>query len=76
MVGKEIYELRELYNIKPLLNEKTNEIIGNVLYVDNYENVVTNITKTSFFEFGKSRKFELMLETTFLKKLLNLIVKL
>ena len=59
LVGKEIYELRELYNIKPLLNEKTNEIIGNVLYVDNYENVVTNITKTSFFEFGKSRKFEI-----------------
>ena len=48
------YKLKELYNINPILNDKTNEIIGNVLYVDNYENVVTNISKTTFFEFGKS----------------------
>ena len=76
LVGKEIYKLRELYDINPILNEKTNEIIGNVLYVDNYENVVTNITKTTFLNLVNLENLKLMLETTFLKKLLNLIVKL
>ena len=59
LVGSKIEELKELYNINPILNEKTNEIIGNVIYVDNYENIVTNITKKIFQDFGKSRKFEI-----------------
>ena len=59
LVGNKIEKLKELYNINPILNEKTNEIIGNVIYVDNYENVVTNITKKIFQDFGKSRKFEI-----------------
>jgi len=64
LVGNKIEKLKELYNINPILNEKTNEIIGNVIYVDNYENVVTNITKKIFQEFRNS------------SKLLNLIQKL
>jgi S-adenosylmethionine hydrolase len=59
LVGSKIDKLKELYNINPILNEKTNEIIGNVIYVDNYENIVTNITKKIFQDFGKSRKFEI-----------------
>ena len=59
LVGSKIEKLKEIYNINPILNEKTNEIIGNVIYVDNYENVVTNITKKIFQDFGKSRKFEI-----------------
>jgi S-adenosylmethionine hydrolase len=59
LVGSKVEKLKELYNINPILNEKTNEIIGNVIYVDNYENVVTNITKKIFQDFGKSRKFEI-----------------
>ena len=59
LVGSKIEKLKELYNINPILNEKTNEIIGNVIYVDNYENVVTNITKKIFQDFGKSRNFEI-----------------
>ena len=59
LVGSKIEKLKELYNINPILNEKTNEIIGNVIYVDNYENVVTNITKKIFQDCGKSRNFEI-----------------
>jgi S-adenosylmethionine hydrolase len=57
LVGKRIYELKELYDINPLINEKNKEIIGNVIYIDNYENVITNISKTVFDEFGKSRPY-------------------
>jgi len=59
LVGKQKDNLKELYNINPILNEKTKEIIGNVIYVDNYENVVTNISKKLFQEFGKSQSFEI-----------------
>ena len=57
LVGKEIYQLKELYDINPILNEKNNEITGNVIYIDNYENVVTNISRLVFEEFGKSRAY-------------------
>ena len=57
LVGKRIHELKELYDINPIINEKNNEIIGNVIYIDNYENVITNISKTVFDEFGKSRPY-------------------
>ncbi len=59
LVGNQIYKLKELYNLNPILNEKSNEISGNVIYVDNYNNVVTNISKKTFIEFGKSRSFEI-----------------
>ena len=57
LVGKKINQLKELYDINPILNEKNKEIIGNVLYIDNYENIITNISKLVFEEFGKSRPF-------------------
>lgn len=57
LVGKRINNLRELYTISPVLNENNNEIIGNVIYIDNYENIVTNISKTIFEDFGKSRSY-------------------
>jgi len=57
LVGKRIQELKELYDINPTVNEKNKEIIGNVIYIDNYENVITNISKNLFDEFGKSRPY-------------------
>lgn len=57
LVGKRIQELKELYDINPIVNEKNKEIIGNVIYIDNYENIITNISKNLFDEFGKSRPY-------------------
>jgi S-adenosylmethionine hydrolase len=57
LVGNKIFKLKELYETNPILNEKNNELIGNVIYVDNYENVITNITKSIFKKFGKSRSY-------------------
>jgi len=57
LVGKKTDQLKELYDINPILNEKNNEITGNVIYIDNYENVVTNISKLVFEKFGKSRPY-------------------
>ena len=57
LIGKQINRIKELSNINPIINEKNNEISGHVIYIDNYENVVVNITKSMFEEFGKSRSF-------------------
>ena len=57
LIGKQINRIKELSNINPIINERNNEITGHVIYVDNYENVVVNITKSMFEEFGKSRSF-------------------
>lgn len=50
-------EFNKLTLFKPVINEDS--IRGVVLYVDSYENVITNITEKQFREIGKGRKFEI-----------------
>lgn len=57
VIGKEISEVRELKGLAPVIQEKQNQIIGNVIYIDNYGNVVTNITKKLFESIGKGKPF-------------------
>ena len=71
LVGNQIFKLKELYNLNPILNEKSNEISGNVIYVDNYDNVVTNISKKTFIEFGKSRSFEINARNYIFKEIVS-----
>jgi len=57
VIGKEITEVKELKGLAPIIQEKQNQIIGNVIYIDNYGNVVTNITKKLFESIGKGKPF-------------------
>lgn len=50
---KENWEKQMHFN--PVVTD--NEIRGLVIYIDNYENVITNITQKYFKEIGKGRKF-------------------
>lgn len=59
VIGKPIQELKHLTGIKPVVNTEENQIIGNVIYIDNYGNVVSNITRKLFKEVGKGRPFEI-----------------
>ncbi len=43
--------------INPPIINNNRTLIGSVIYVDNYENAIINITKEEFFEFTKDRKF-------------------
>ena len=40
-----------------MVNPSVDQILGAVIYVDNYGNVITNITRKFFNEVGKSRPF-------------------
>ena len=57
VIGKVLKEVKPLKDIQPIIHESQKRIMGNVIYVDNYGNVVSNITKKLFEEIGKGRSF-------------------
>ena len=57
VIGKSITDIKELTNIKPVVNKDKNQILGSVIYIDNYGNLVTSIKESLFYEVGKSRSF-------------------
>ena len=59
VIGKSISEIKQLTGIKPVVNTEGTQVMGNVIYIDNYGNVVTNITKTFFDKIGKGRNFRI-----------------
>lgn len=69
VIGKGISKIKSVKNLTPFINESKNQIIGNVIYIDNYGNVITNITKSFFREFSKSREFEISVRNYKFKKI-------
>lgn len=63
VIGKSISEIKELKGVRPVINQENNQIIGNVIYIDNYGNVVSNITKGFFDKIGKGRNFKISART-------------
>ncbi len=59
VIGKTIPELKFLKQFEPIINTEKNQIVGHVLYIDNYGNVVTNISRKLFESIGKGRKFSM-----------------
>tara|TARA_B100001758_G_C18397068_1_gene606618 strand:- start:1235 stop:2065 length:831 start_codon:yes stop_codon:yes gene_type:complete len=71
VIGKKIKSILELTNVNPVINNKKNKILGSVIYIDNYGNVITNITEKIFKEIGKSRNFTINARTITFKKIFN-----
>jgi len=70
VVGKSIIDLlpengglNQLTGIKPVINNDASQIIGNVIYIDNYGNVICNISKKLFEKIGKGRPFRISART-------------
>ncbi len=59
VIGKTITDIKPIKNIKPYVNDDKNQIIGSIIYIDNYGNVITNIKKTFFEDIQKGRSFEI-----------------
>lgn len=57
VIGKATPQIRELVELRPVINPTGDQLVGSVIYVDNYGNVITNITRKLFNEVGKSRSF-------------------
>lgn len=63
VVGKSFENLKYLKEVEPSLNADKNQIIGHVLYIDNYGNVVTNISRKLFDTTGKGRSYTVTART-------------
>lgn len=56
LIGQKINTLKELYSLRPVIKDEQT-IIGNVIYIDNYGNSITNITQKVFQKIGNKRSF-------------------
>lgn len=59
VIGKPLDTYKKLYELQPQIATDQNKISGNVIYIDNYGNVISNITEKLFKEVGKGRPFTL-----------------
>lgn len=63
VIGKEISKVKEIKGVAPAVQEKKRQIVGNVIYIDNYGNVVTNITQKLFEKVGQGKPFSIAART-------------
>ena len=75
VIGKSITMIKELTNIKPVINKDKNQILGSVIYIDNYGNLVTSIKESLFHEVGKSRSFTIFARSVKFKKYIKATVR-
>ncbi len=67
VIGKPFDALKELREFEPRITNNGNSINGNVIYIDNYGNVITNIQRSLFEAYRNGREFELIARTTKMK---------
>ncbi len=57
VIGKPISVIKELTGLRPIIKNNNQQITGSVIYIDNYGNVITNITQSLFEKVSKGRRF-------------------
>jgi hypothetical protein len=60
VIGKAIPTFKKLVELQPVISNDENTIDGNVIYIDNYGNSISNISQKLFKEVGKGRDFEVI----------------
>ena len=71
VVGKSFDGLKDLRDFSPRITDDGKKIVGSVLYIDIYGNVVTNIQKSLFEAYRKGRSFEVHARTSLITKILD-----
>jgi S-adenosylmethionine hydrolase len=69
VVGKPYADLKTLKEFSPRIVENGKQIIGSVIYIDNYGNVVTNIKKHLFEAYKNGRAFEILVRNYKIKSI-------
>ncbi|MFK5958685.1 MAG: SAM-dependent chlorinase/fluorinase [Lutibacter sp.] len=69
IIGKIIPEFKQLVELQPAISSDKNTITGNIIYVDNYGNAISNINTKLFHEIGKGRNFEVIAKRHTFKKI-------
>lgn len=71
VIGKVINTIKPIKNLIPFVNDEKTQIIGSVIYIDNYGNVVTNIKRNFFENIQKTRPYEISARSYKFNKILN-----
>lgn len=66
-LGEVLGKLNEKLSFRPITDK--NMIKGLVIYIDNYENIITNITEEVFQKISAKRKFEIILRGEVIRKI-------
>lgn len=61
VLGRPATNIAPTTNLRPRISNDKSSIIGAVLYIDNFGNLITNISTKIFREVGKERPFTIML---------------
>jgi S-adenosylmethionine hydrolase len=67
--GKKINKIVK-FNIK-YPKEKNNYLIGDVIHIDKFGNIITNITREKFYAFTKNKEFEIKINRKIIRKISN-----
>jgi S-adenosylmethionine hydrolase len=60
VIGKRITDIKKIFEVQPRVNDEQNQIVGSIIYIDNFGNVISNIAKNVFQNVGKGREFEII----------------
>lgn len=71
VIGKVINSIKPIKNLVPFVNVEQTQIIGSVIYVDNYGNVITNVKRKFFETVQKTRNFEIAARSYKFKKVFD-----
>ncbi|MEC5166382.1 S-adenosylmethionine hydrolase [Flavobacterium sp. PL11] len=70
VMGKRITAIKEVSSYQAIVAPDHSSVKGNVIYIDHFGNIVTNITKEYFIEIAKGRTYEIELKTKNIKTIL------
>jgi hypothetical protein len=71
VIGKVISDFEKMVELQPSISSDNNTILGNVIYIDNYGNSISNISKKLFNEIGKGRAYEVIANRYSFKKIVE-----
>ncbi|MEE9349374.1 MAG: SAM-dependent chlorinase/fluorinase [Flavobacteriaceae bacterium] len=58
-IGKSITEIAKIKEMQPIFKPEANQLIGNIIYIDNFGNVISNIDFETFEAARKGRNYEI-----------------
>ncbi|MXN89913.1 hypothetical protein GR160_01625 [Flavobacterium sp. Sd200] len=67
VIGRETNEIKQIFDLQPVVSPDSNSIRGYVVYIDHFGNCVTNITKKQVKELAKGRDYEITFSTKSIK---------
>ncbi|MFD1061919.1 S-adenosyl-l-methionine hydroxide adenosyltransferase family protein [Winogradskyella litorisediminis] len=71
VIGKVINNIKPIKYLVPFVNDDKTQIIGTVIHIDNYGNVITNIKRKFFENIQKTRNYQIAARSYKFKKVYN-----